>query len=223
MNACAITYRIFRELTTAAVDLYKRAAVAWRGCSESPCWFLCLNRFFCYVLLIIVFILVTVLLVFWVLVSVALVTTCWATCVIAFFFTFGGNKGKANINCFADDPMPSTPAPEPLPTVMITKPAAGTPAGYYLPTEAITFTAIGEDVDGSPLTGASLQWFDTFPGATDQPLGEGETISIMLVLRPEDAQAGRVTEHLVSVVATGAGGQRSRPSLRSANIRQGLG
>lgn len=148
-------------------------------------------------------------------------TTCWATCIIAFFFSFGGNKGKANINCFAADPMP--PPAAPLPSVMITKPAAGTPAGYYLPTEVITFTAIGEDVDGSPLIGAALQWFDTFPGVTDQPLGEGETISVMLVLRPEDAQAGRITEHLVSVVATGAGGQRSRPSLRSANIRQGLG
>jgi hypothetical protein len=169
MNACSITYVVFRGLVTKAVDLYKSVVLAWRGCNESPCWFLCLNRLFCYILLIIVTILVTILLVVWVVVSVALVTTCWATCILAFFFTFGGNVGKANINCFAADPMP--PTPEPLPTVMITKPAAGTPAGYYLPTEVITFTAIGEDVDGSPLTDAALQWFDTFSGVTDQPLG----------------------------------------------------
>ncbi len=125
MNVCSFTYVVFQALVTAAVELYTAAVVAWRGCRDSPCWFLCLNKLFCYILLIIVFILITIFLVVSVLVSLALVTICWETCILVFLFTLGGNMGKGNINCFAGDPMPT---PEPLPTVMITKPAAETPA-----------------------------------------------------------------------------------------------
>ena len=221
MRPCSITYVIFEALVNIAISLYKAVAVGWRQCSRAPCWwFLCLNRLGCWIGLIIVTILITVFLVVMVLIGAAVVTFCWGTCLLIFVFSGGGNFNQANLDCFGADPTP--PTPEPLPTVIITRPAAGTPAGYYLPTDVITFTAIGEDVDGSPLTGSSLQWFDTYSGANDQPLGEGETISTTLVLRPEDAQAGRVTDHLVSVVATGSDGRKSAPGRRSAFIRQGL-
>lgn len=172
--------------------------------------------------MIISVVLTTILLVLVVVVAVVPVTICWGICLLIFVFTFGGNFGNANLNCFARDPVP--PEPAPLPTVIITEPpGGGAPPRYHTPTDLITFTAVAADVDGSPLTGPSVEWFDSYPGVPDQTLGQGEEISVMLTLRPEDAQAGHVTEHLVSVVATGAGGTKSRPARTSVNIRPGIG
>jgi hypothetical protein len=219
MRLCAPTYILLTDMVGRVTSLYRLVAVAWRQCNEQRCrwWCLCCNKWLCFIALIITAVLITVLLVFVVLIGVAIVTACWGTCILVFIFTFGGNTGRWNLNCFAPDPTP--PPPAPLPTVIITRPAAGTPAGYYGPGDLITFEAVAEDVDGSRLTGTAVQWSDTYAGAVDQPLGEGETISVALILRNEDLQAGLVTEHLVSVVATGSDGRMSRPSLRTAYIR----
>jgi hypothetical protein len=223
MNVCSFTYVFLQEFVTRVVTLYSLIAVAWRQCSEQRCrwWCLCCNKWLCWIALIISVILVTILLVVVVLIGVALVTACWLICIFLFIFSFGGNMGKASINCFAKDPVP--PPPPPLPTVIITEPPRGVPARYHPPDEQIALSAVAADVDGSPLTGPALEWFDSYPGVVDQLLGQGESISVMLVLRPEDTQAGRATEHLVSVVATGTGGQKSLPSRATVNIISRIG
>jgi hypothetical protein len=222
VNACSFTYSSLVGVTRRVIELYSMIAKAWRRCSEQPCrwWCLCCNRWLCWVGLIFAYVLTTILLILVVVIFSSLVMICWAVCIVLFIFTFGGNFGRANLNCFAADPI--LPEPKLLPTVIITKPAAGTPAGFYTPNEVITFAATGEDVDGSLLTGSALEWFDTYRGTSNSPLGNGGSISVTLVLLPDDAGAGRVTEHLISAVATGFDGSKSRPSVRSVNIRQGI-
>lgn len=218
MNICALTYTTLRALVRKAIDLYQSVTKWWQECSRQSCrwWCLCCNKWLCWIALIICYVLVTIWLLVVVIIGVALVTTCWVTCSLLFLFSFGGNFGRSGWNCFAGDPAP--PDPVPVPTVRITEPGEGIPARYYTPTELIRFTAVGEDGDGSALTGSSLQWTDSYPGTVDASLGEGEELSVYLPLRPEDESAGRVTEHLVSVVATGSDGRKSRPARASVNV-----
>lgn len=222
VNVCSDTYLLLTSLTTRIVELYKLIWNEVLVCARQRCrwWCLCCEHWLCWIGLAIAAILTTILLIVEVLVSVAVITTCWGTCILIFIFTFGGNFGRASLNCFVADPTP--PAPAPRPTVRVTVPDPHTPERFFLPTDVVTFAAVAEDVDGTPLTGMALAWFDTFGGISDRPLGTGTPIDVTLELLADDAAAGRVTHHTVTVVATGADGTTSRPAVTGASIRQGL-
>jgi hypothetical protein len=85
----------------------------------------------------------------------------------------------------------------------------------------VTFSAEGYDATGQRLPGSSLAWFDTYIGVVDQPLGSGNSITITLMFRPEDAQVGGVTEHSIRVDATDTDGRRAS-DLRTAYARAAI-
>jgi hypothetical protein len=98
------------------------------------------------------------------------------------------------------------------PTVAVTQP----PNNSDFPsaeTVAVTFSASAVDPQDGPLSGASVEWFDSYGSVVNQSLGTGTSISTTLVHDPADRANGRQTLHTISVVARDAAGNTATDSV----------
>jgi hypothetical protein len=176
---------------------------------------LCCNKWLCWVLLIVAAIVLLVVFLVMLVIALVAVVICWVLCVFFFVFSLGGNRGRANLNCFAGASAPPPgPSPPPPPTVTITQPSDGAsfPEGDTVP---ITFAATAVAADGSPLAAAAVRWEESILSIppTSRAIGEGSQLAVVLPQRPVDVATNRPSEYFVRVIATAGNGSTAADSV----------
>lgn len=98
------------------------------------------------------------------------------------------------------------------PTVKIKSPLdnAHLPAANVDPE---SFAATATDAEDGPLTGGSVQWFDSHGTVVDAILGQGTSFSSTLAWDDVDSRSNNLTKHTIKVVATDSKGNAATDSI----------